>query len=222
MKTAQSRSNSPKMDIFRRSTQQIHAKLIMENKVRAALRLADNSGLLLPRQLHCFWWFQHHPETILEVLLKKHPLKKPLSIFTPGTLTTKPHYILFDQPVRLPSFHCQVDLVLLCEFEWPLCGLLPHCPRQMPWCTANQDWRNGLTHHKKSNRNYHQRWHPSCCWPSPSVHRHLAGCEVAVHAMQLMFKSPETEAAILVKAPMPTHSTNKQPSEIITTFALTL
>ena len=89
-----------------RSTEQnarTFAKLMMEGKVRAALRLiADNDGggPLYLDSLVAYNSSTTIPETVREVLLQKHPTKQPptqTSIITPDTPLVEPHLILFDK-----------------------------------------------------------------------------------------------------------------------------
>ena len=84
-------------------TARTFAKLMMEGKVRAALKLIaeDNGGG--PLRLDSLIETTDSnitPETVREVLMKKHPPKqalKPSTISTSDVPTTEPHYILFDK-----------------------------------------------------------------------------------------------------------------------------
>ena len=81
-------------------TARTFAKLMMEGKVRAALRLIaeDNGGG--PLHLDSLSGSNTTLETVREVLLRKHPLQqppKPSSIVTPDILVTEPHPIIFDK-----------------------------------------------------------------------------------------------------------------------------
>ncbi len=84
-------------------TARIFAKLMMEGKVRAAVRLIaeDNGGGPLPLDsLVESDGSTATPETVREVLLKKHPTKQQpalSSIITPDTPSIEPHSILFDR-----------------------------------------------------------------------------------------------------------------------------
>ena len=80
----------------------IFAKLMMEGRVRAALRLIANDDSNGPLCLDSLIEPNNpsNPETVREVLKKKHPPKqpgKPSAITTPGTPTTQPHPILFNR-----------------------------------------------------------------------------------------------------------------------------
>ena len=79
------------------------AKLMMEGKVRAALRLIDDDESGGPLHLDSQIAFDGSctpSETVREVLLKKHPPKqppKPSSIITPDSPTIEPHPVLFGR-----------------------------------------------------------------------------------------------------------------------------
>ena len=89
-----------------RSTQQtarIFAKLMMEGKVRAALRLIAEDSNCGPLRLDSQTAPDSSdatPETVREVLQKKHPPPQPLkhsSLMTADVPITEPHSVLFDK-----------------------------------------------------------------------------------------------------------------------------
>ena len=79
------------------------SKLMMEGKVRSALRLiseGNNGQLLRLDNLVENGNTNNPPETVLEALLKKHPPKQPAkesTIVTPNIQLTEPHPIIFDK-----------------------------------------------------------------------------------------------------------------------------
>ena len=85
-------------------TARIFAKLMMEGKVKAALRLiSDHSNvgsLNLDSHVESSSSSSTTPETVREALLKKHPPKQPLkpsAIISSDTLSNEPHSVLFER-----------------------------------------------------------------------------------------------------------------------------
>ena len=80
-------------------TARTFAKLMMEGKVRAALRLISKSSSNDVLHLDSYSDPDNLTETVRETLLKKHPNQQPYkrsSIVTPTTPTNEPHPIFFD------------------------------------------------------------------------------------------------------------------------------
>ena len=85
------------LDKTTEQTARIFAKLMMEGKVKAALRLIShenkNSPLKLGSQIS-------ETETVREILMKKHPPQQPAkvsSIVTEDMQSTEPHPVIFDK-----------------------------------------------------------------------------------------------------------------------------
>ena len=94
---------SPRSEEINPANVSCFAKLMMEGKVRAALRLIAEDHGSRPLSLDSYVESNSSnttPETVREILKTKHPPKQPpkfSSIIIPDTPPVEPHFILFDK-----------------------------------------------------------------------------------------------------------------------------
>ena len=87
--------SSPSDQLTRKFT-----KLMMEGKVRAALRLIADNNTGQPLHLNSQIDFQTHSERVRDILLKQHPPKQPLreeALVNPNIPVSESHPIIFER-----------------------------------------------------------------------------------------------------------------------------